>query len=61
MKATPTMNAKLAKPAKKHPIFAVFAFFRCLTRYHLLDGEHDAARVSDEAGQAIGRIAGVES
>ena len=26
-----------------------------LTRYHLLDGEHDAARVADEVGQAIAR------
>ena len=25
-----------------------------LTRYHLLDGEHDAARVADEVGRAIG-------
>src|SRR6266516_3771481 len=26
-----------------------------MTRYHLLDGEHDAARVADEVGRAIGR------
>jgi glucosamine-6-phosphate deaminase len=26
-----------------------------LTRYHLLDGEHDAARVAEQVGQEIGR------
>ena len=26
-----------------------------MTRYHLLDGEHDAARVADEVGREIGR------
>src|SRR5258708_5078526 len=26
-----------------------------ITRYHLLDGEHDAARVADDVGREIGR------
>jgi len=26
-----------------------------MTRYHLLDGEHDAARVAEHVGQEIGR------